>query len=446
MFEACIKLISKTCKTDHNVKNRVGKYELVRTIGQGAFAKVKLARNMETGKLVAIKVIEKAKVVNGRKADQIKREISIMKLVKHPNVVELYEVMASKSRIYLVMEYLQGGDLSELIAYQTKLEEEEARAYFHQLVLGLDFCQSRGVCHRDLKPQNLLLDGHGNLKIADFGLSALPDQARQDGLLHTACGTPTYAAPELISNRGYDGTKADLWSCGVILFFLLAGYLPFSNFNHSKLHINSFRFKCPSWFSSNVKDVLHRLLEPDPNRRMTMQELKECDWFKNGTPPHLKECNILNIDDSEMEMQNQGAAFDDEDQLQLREKQPNPAMLNAFELISMCPGLNLSGLFQEGKELKHQGSRFTSKFSASDIISRLEEISKSLGLKMKRTQCRIQMQGSKIAIVAQVFQVAPSLLLVELSKVGGDELEYEKFYHQKLRSTLGEVVWAWTNF
>lgn len=437
MIEACIKLISKTCKTDHSVKNRVGKYELVRTIGQGAFAKVKLARNTETGNLVAIKVIEKSKVVNGGKAEQIKREISIMKLVKHPNVVELYEVMASKSRIYLVMEYLQGGDLSDLIAYQTRLEEEEARAYFHQLVLGLDYCQSHGVSHRDLKPQNLLLDGHGNLKIADFGLSALPEQSRQDGLLHTSCGTPTYAAPEVISNMGYDGSKADLWSCGIILFFLLAGYLPFSSYNLTKLHNTSFRFQCPSWFSQDVKYLLHRFLEPDPNRRMTMQELKVCEWFRTGMP----QCNVLNMDDSEMEMQNQGEGFDDEDQVQWKEKQ-----LNAFELISMCPGLNLSGLFREGKELKHQGSRFTSRYSASDIIARLEEISKSLGLKMKRRQWRIQMQGSKIAIVAQVFQVSPSILLVELSKVGGDEMEYEKFYHQKLRSILGEVVWAWTNF
>ncbi|KAK2379402.1 CBL-interacting protein kinase [Trifolium repens] len=147
------------------------RYEIGKLLGQGTFAKVYHARNLKNGMNVAIKVIDKEKVLRVGMIDQIKREISVMRLVRHPHVVELYEVMASKTKIYFVME---------------------------------------GVCHRDLKPENLLLDENGNLKVSDFGLSALAETKHQDGLLHTTCGTPAYVAPEVIHRKGYDGTKADM--------------------------------------------------------------------------------------------------------------------------------------------------------------------------------------------------------------------------------------------
>ncbi|KAI9079552.1 hypothetical protein K1719_038456 [Acacia pycnantha] len=221
------------------IKRRIGKYEMGRTIGEGAFAKVKFARNSETGEPVAIKILEKEKVLKHKMAEQIGREIATMKLIKHPNVVRLYEVMGSRTKIYIVLEFVTGGELFDKIVNHARMSEKEARSYFQQLINAVDYCHSRGVYHRDLKPENLLLDACGQLKVSDFGLSALSQQIQDDGLLHTTCGTPNYVAPEVLDDRGYDGAAADLWSCGVILFVLLAGYLPFDDPNLMNLYKKS---------------------------------------------------------------------------------------------------------------------------------------------------------------------------------------------------------------
>jgi serine/threonine protein kinase len=135
------------------------------------------------------------------------------------------------------------------------------------VINAVDYCHSRGVYHRDLKPENLLLDASGTLKVSDFGLSALSQQVREDGLLHTTCGTPNYVAPEVINNKGYDGAKADLWSCGVILFVLMAGYLPFEDSNLMSLYKKIFKadFSCPSWFSTSAKKLIKKILDPNPS-------------------------------------------------------------------------------------------------------------------------------------------------------------------------------------
>lgn len=189
-----------------------GKYEMGKLLGQGTFAKVYKAKNLVTQERVAIKAIHKDHVKKKGLIEQIKREISVMHLVKHPNIVELKEVMATKSKVFFVMEYVRGGELFAKLQ-QGKLKEDLARKYFQQLISAVDFCHSRGVSHRDLKPENLLLDENGDLKVSDFGLSALPEQHWNDGLLHTQCGTPAYVAPEVLRKKGYDGAKADIWSC-----------------------------------------------------------------------------------------------------------------------------------------------------------------------------------------------------------------------------------------
>ncbi|KAK9284060.1 hypothetical protein L1049_012320 [Liquidambar formosana] len=216
---------------------------------------VYFARNLKTGQSVAIKLIDKEKVLKVGLIDQTKREISVMKLVKHPNVIQLYEVMASKTKIYFVMEYAKGGELFNKLA-RGRLKEDTARKYFQQLISAVDFCHSRGVYHWDLKPENLLLDENGSLKVSDFGLSALAESKRQDGLLHTTRGTPAYVAPEIISRKGYNGAKADIWSCGVILFVLLGGYLPFHDSNLMEMYrkIAKADYGCPHWFPVERND------------------------------------------------------------------------------------------------------------------------------------------------------------------------------------------------
>eukprot|EP00246_Nothoceros_aenigmaticus_P012760 TRINITY_DN4097_c0_g1_i1.p1 TRINITY_DN4097_c0_g1~~TRINITY_DN4097_c0_g1_i1.p1 ORF type:complete len:375 (-),score=84.21 TRINITY_DN4097_c0_g1_i1:64-1188(-) len=369
-----------------NTRTRVGKYELGRTLGEGTFAKVKYAKNVETGESVAIKVLDKEKILKHKMVEQIKREISTMKLVKHPNIVQLLEVLASKTKIYIVLEFVTGGELFDKIVHQGRLKEEDSRRYFQQLVNAVDFCHSRDVFHRDLKPENLLLDAKGNLKISDFGLSALPQQYRDDGLLHTTCGTPNYVAPEVINDKGYNGATADLWSCGVILFVLMAGYLPFDESNLMTLYRKIYRadFTCPSWFSSGARKLIKRILDPNPKTRITASQLYQDEWFKKGyTPPKFDTQDEIDLADVD-------AVFSEcEEHFVTEKKETTPLPMNAFELISLSDGLNLSGLFEKQQDTVKRETRFTSKRPAREIISKIEEAAKPLGFNVKKRDYKV---------------------------------------------------------
>nr|ABY58263.1 serine-threonine kinase [Persea americana]ABY58269.1 serine-threonine kinase [Persea americana] len=424
------------------------RFELGRLLGQGTFAKVYHARNLKSNQSVAIKVIDKEKVLKVGMIDQIKREISTMRLASHPNVVQLYEVMATKTKIYFVLEYVKGGELFNKVA-KGKLKEDVARKYFQQLVSAVDFCHSRGVYHRDLKPENLLVDENENLKVTDFGLSALAESKRQDGLLHTTCGTPAYVAPEVISRKGYDGAKADIWSCGVILFVLLAGYLPFHDSNLMELYrkVGKAEYKCPNWFPPEVRRLLARILDQNPNTRISIAKIKDNSWFKRGFEAKFakgetkfKELAPLNTD----------AAFASSD-TGVAARKPElvkPQNLNAFDIISLSAGFDLSGLFEDTNCRKE--ARFASKQPASTIISKLEDIAKRLRLKVKKKDEGIlKLEGSKegrkgvLSIDAEIFVVNPSFHLVEVKKSSGDTLEYQKLWNQDMRPALTDIVWAW---
>ncbi|XP_071726531.1 CBL-interacting serine/threonine-protein kinase 23-like [Rutidosis leptorrhynchoides] len=428
-------------------RTRVGRYELGRTLGEGTFAKVKFGRNVETGDNVAIKILDKEKVLKHKMITQIKREISTMKLIRHPNVIRMYEVMASKTKIYIVLEFVTGGELFDKIATRGRLKEDEARKYFQQLINAVDYCHSRGVFHRDLKPENLLLDTSGCLKVSDFGLSALPQQVREDGLLHTTCGTPNYVAPEVINNKGYDGAKADLWSCGVILFVLMAGYLPFEESNLSALYKKIFKaeFSCPPWFSSSAKKLIKRILDPNPVTRITAAEVIENEWFKKGYVPPRFEQEDVSLDDVDAIFNEVG----DSPILVVErrdDRPPQPVTMNAFELISKSQGLNLSSLFEKQMGLVKRETRFTSKCPANEIISKIEEAATPLGFDVKKNNYKLKLQGEKsgrkghLSVATEIFEVAPSLHMVEVRKAGGDTLEFHKFY-KNLSTGLKDIVW-----
>eukprot|EP01018_Ginkgo_biloba_P023345 Gb_33333 [translate_table: standard] len=436
----------KMSKRGGPVRTKVGKYEFGRILGEGSFAKVRLAKHVETGRNMAIKVLNKERILKDKMVEQIKREISTMKLVKHPNIVQLSEVMASKTKIYFVLEYVTGGELFNKIAQQGKLKEDDARKYFQQLINAVDYCHSRGVYHRDLKPENLLLDAKGNLKISDFGLSALSQQVREDGLLHTTCGTPNYVAPEVIVDKGYDGAKADLWSCGVILFVLMAGYLPFDEPNIMALYKKIYKadFTCPKWFSPGARKLILRILEPNPKNRITIPEILENSWFKKGyTPVKFREERDTSLDDID-------AVFSDSiDHLVTEQKElkgAGPSLMNAFDIISFSKGLNLSGLFEKKQGVK-QEARFTSKYPATEIITKMEESAKPLGFNVKRQDYKMKLQGYEtgrkghLSVATEVFEVSPSLFVVEVKKDGGDTLEYDKFY-KNFSTALKDIVWT----
>lgn len=276
----------------------VGKYDLYGTLGEGAFGKVKYAVNTETNEAVAIKILDKDKIQTRNMGAQIKKEISIMKMINHHHVVGVRDVFATSAKIFIVLEFVGGGELFDKIANEGKLPEEKARFYFKQLVEGLEYCHNNGICHRDLKPENLLLDTEGNLKISDFGFSTLNiGDADGDGgaraeLLHTTCGTPNYVAPEVLGKDGYDGKKADVWSIGVILYVLLAGYLPFDENTMVALFqkIKNADFEYPDWFTEDARDLLDKTLVPDPHKRIKLSEMKAHKWMQGAdsgpTPSH----------------------------------------------------------------------------------------------------------------------------------------------------------------
>ncbi|XP_022750677.1 SNF1-related protein kinase catalytic subunit alpha KIN10-like isoform X2 [Durio zibethinus] len=212
----------------NGVDNELPNYKLGKTLGIGSFGKVKIAEHALTGHKVAIKILNRRKIKNMDMEDKVRREIKILRLFMHPHIIRLYEVIETAADIFVVMEYVKSGELFDYIVEKGRLQEDEARNFFQQIISGVEYCHRNMVVHRDLKPENLLLDSKCNVKIADFGLSNI---MRDGHFLKTSCGSPNYAAPEVISGKLYAGPEVDVWSCGVILYALLCGTLPFDDEN-----------------------------------------------------------------------------------------------------------------------------------------------------------------------------------------------------------------------
>ncbi|KAJ6895339.1 hypothetical protein NC651_021749 [Populus alba x Populus x berolinensis] len=337
------------------IKRRVGKYEMGRTIGEGTFAKVKFARNSETGEPVALKILDKEKVLKHKMAEQIKREVATMKRIKHPNVVRLYEVMGSKTKIFIVLEYVTGGELFDKIVNHGRMREDEARGYFHQLINAVDYCHSRGVFHRDLK-------------------------------------------------------------------------------------ISAAEFTCPPWLSFGAMKLITRILDPNPMTRITVSEILVDEWFKKGyKTPVFEEKEDTNLDDVE-------AVFKDSEENHVTEKkeEEQPTAMNAFELISMSRGLNLGNLFDgEQQEFKRE-TRFTSKCPANEIIHKIEEAAKPLGFDVHKKNYKMRLENVKagrkgnLNVATEIFQMAPSLHMVEVRKAKGDTLDSIKNFQPALTMSSGK--------
>ncbi|XP_041669056.1 MAP/microtubule affinity-regulating kinase 3a isoform X17 [Cheilinus undulatus] len=265
----------------------VGNYRLLKTIGKGNFAKVKLARHILTGREVAIKIIDKTQL-NPNSLQKLFREVRIMKILNHPNIVKLFEVIETERTLYLVMEYASGGEVFDYLVAHGRMKEKEARAKFRQIVSAVQYCHQKHIVHRDLKAENLLLDADMNIKIADFGFS---NEFTLGNKLDTFCGSPPYAAPELFQGKKYDGPEVDVWSLGVILYTLVSGSLPFDGQNLKELRERVLRgkYRIPFYMSTDCENLLKRFLVLNPAKRGTLEVREDAEnqimkdrWINTG--------------------------------------------------------------------------------------------------------------------------------------------------------------------
>jgi len=258
------------------------------TLGVGTFGKVKMADHSTTGQKVAIKIINKKKMsqMSGNMTEKIRREITILQCLRHPHVIRLYELIDTPTDIFMVMEYVSGGELFDYIVHKLRLSEGEARRFFQQILSGVEYCHQCMVTHRDLKPENLLLDNNLHIKIADFGLSNV---MRDGEFLKTSCGSPNYASPEVVSGKAYVGPEVDVWSCGVVLYALLCGNLPFDDECVPNLFrkIKHGNFTLPGHLTSEAKDLIVTMLVVDPTRRITFSQIRRHSWFRKDLPDYL---------------------------------------------------------------------------------------------------------------------------------------------------------------
>ncbi|KAF9601741.1 hypothetical protein IFM89_022855 [Coptis chinensis] len=382
---------------------QLGKYELGRILGEGNFGKVRYAKNIETDQGFAIKILDKKRILDLNISDQIKREIGTLKLLKHPNVVRLYEVLASKTKIYMVLEYVTGGELFDRIALKGRLTEANGRKLFHQLIDAVSYCHEKGVYHRDLK---------------------------------------------ILANRGYHGSTSDLWSCGVILYVVLTGYLPFDDRNLAVLYQKIFKgdVKIPKWLSQCAQNMIKRILDPNPKTRITVAEIREHDWFKPDYTPVNPKMKMwaFTLTIKLFQYRIWYGLYTKYLVPTDTEKQPGlPTLINAFELIGMSSCLDLSGFFEK-EDVSERKIRFTSNYSPKNLLEKIEDIVIEMGFRVRQQNGKLRVMqehmGQKslgsLSVAAEVFELSPSLYVVELRKSYGDSLLYRKLC-TKLSNDLG---------
>ncbi|XP_019853705.1 PREDICTED: MAP/microtubule affinity-regulating kinase 3-like isoform X1 [Amphimedon queenslandica] len=339
----------------------VRNYRLLKTIGKGNFAKVKLARHMPTGIEVAIKIIDKTQL-NPGSLQKLFREVRIMKDLNHPNIVKLFEVIETKTTLYLVMEYASGGEVFDYLVAHGRMKEREARVKFRQIVSAVHYCHQKHVIHRDLKAENLLLDGSMNIKIADFGFS---NEFTPGNKLDTFCGSPPYAAPELFQGKKYDGPEVDVWSLGVILYTLVSGSLPFDGNNLKELRERVLRgkYRIPFYMSTDCENLLKKFLILNPAKRAVLDVIMRDKWMNIGfegddLKPYIEPRLDLSDEERKQKMVQMGYNY-----------QEIQESLNENKFDEICATYMLLGLQQDQQMLSNPSSSSLSPMGLEHTIS-----------------------------------------------------------------------------
>jgi serine/threonine protein kinase len=436
---------------------KVGKYELGKTLGSGSFSKVKLGID-DTGKQYAVKIIDKEQLIRENMEDQLKREISIMKMLNHPFIVNLYDVLQTQNNIYLILELVTGGELFDRIVSAKKFDEDTGRRFFQQLVVALHFCHKQGVCHRDLKPENLLVDDKGSIKITDFGLANIQAPSDPAKLLSTVCGTPNYVAPEVLKEKGYKGSEADVWSCGVILFVMLAGYLPFDDPNINVLFqkIDKGEYRMCKTFSEPVKDLVSKLLITDPAKRPTLDWVIKHPWFTKNW-----DRSVFDTFNGSLVTPDVITTWSDKVEKEQVVTQPAPAAgaaggpsssgggaadaLGAFDLITQLAMATMSQMTSNRPVLK-VFTRFIVGEGCDGALTALAKVLTDLQSSPKtKAESReikgfLNKQKGLLTYVVTVYPlVCSSFAMVEVRRGRGDTFDFHELYHAIIHG-LGKLV------
>lgn len=427
---------------------RIEKYELGKTLGRGTFSKVKIGIDtLDNDKAYAIKIVDRQMIREEKMEAHLKREIAVMKIFKHRHIVQLREVMKSSKHIYIVLELVTGGELFDRIVQAKNFPEAVARRYFQQLICGVAYCHSQGISHRDLKPENLLLDDQDVLKISDFGLSAL--SKGNDGsskLLKTTCGTPNYVAPEVLHEKGYDGFKADVWSCGVILFVMLAGYLPFEDSNMNALFkkINKGVFSFPKHFSSKVRRLLSRMLVVNPHKRISVKEIMQDPWFLVNYKPLDSTSSKVQVNDSDV---NNSIKEAQETESGPAKKKTSATTLNAFDLVGNMMSGVVNPLVSGAAVRIRRETRFAAKGDDSVVRAHMMKVLERLKAnptmkekdESKDIKCYIHHNSTLLTFTISIQSTSGGFSMVEVRRRKGDILQFNEFYRH-LTTQLEDVI------
>ena len=406
----------------------VGDYKLLKTLGEGAFSKVKQVMDNRTGKMYAMKIIDMDNIRANKMENQLMREIDVMKVMNHPNLIKLHAVLKTPNDIpkyyFLVLDLAEGGELFNKLAQNGPLPEDTARNYFQQLIDALDYMHSHNAIHRDLKPENLLLDNEGTLKIADFGLSIMSQGP--DELLKTRCGTPNYVAPEIFCADGYVGPSADIWSAGVILYVMLAAALPFDAPTLPELanQIMNVQIYYPSNFPPGAVDLLKKIIVADPTQRYTIQQIKQHPWFNVNYKPHVSQGDKQSFSDSEVTVKRENATK--------TEAPKEEATINAFELIAKMSAVNMERLVDNTIPVNSSTSFSCSK-SIKDIGSIIVKTLQGLNGEIHSKEdtvfkFTVSVNNTLISARIDITTIATGTYLVECCRLKGRQFEFLRLY------------------